>query len=136
MKPFDAFSDSQRITKVIFDAIYAKEFKNREAFDEFLIALLKKEKPANAEYTYYSLYLLNHFTIHVNVVIDNCFSPTTFNFCMIWNTDGSGRKCEDRFSTNNMDNISTYIGTPAYWFGRSETTNTIMKVEDEIRVVI
>ena len=130
------YTESQRITKVIFDAIYVKEFKNRKAFDKFLIDLLKKEKPDDAEYTYYSLYILNNFTIHVNVVIEKSFSPTTFTFCMIWDMDGDGKKCENRFTSYNMDNISTYIGTPAYWFGRNENTNTNMKIKDEINVVI
>ena len=136
MNTINTFKESQRITKVIFDAIYAKEFKNRKLFDDFVLKLLKKEKPVGAEYTYYSLYLMNNFTFHVNVVIDNCFSPTTFNFCMIWKRDGDGRKCKNMFNTFNMDNISTYTGTPAYWFGRNENTNINMKIEDEIKVVI
>jgi hypothetical protein len=136
MNETTAFPESLRITKVIFNAIYAKEFKNREAFDEFLIDLLKKEKPDNAEYTYYSLYLRNTFTIHVNVVINKSFSPTTFIFCMIWDVDGSGKKLEDRFTTFNLDSIATYIGTPAYWFGRNENTNVVMEVKDERVVVI
>jgi len=129
MEHFNAYGESVRITKIIFNAIYAKEFGNRNEFDGFVTHLLKSIKPENAEYTYYSLYLLGEFTIHVNVVIDNCFSPTTLGFNMIWDDKGFTNE-------NYTDNVSIYIGTPAYWFGRNEQTNINMKVKDEIKVTI
>ncbi len=125
MKTFSAYGESVRITKLLFEAIYSKEFSDRKQFDDFVIDLLKKNKLDGAQYTYYSLYLHNEFTVHVNVVIDNCFSPATLAFNMIWYTNGSGERCENRFNQSNMDNIATYIGAPAYWFTPKEMRSGI-----------
>ncbi len=129
MKAFSAYDESVRITKLIFSEIYAKEFSSRKKFDEFVIDLVKKNKLEGGQYTYYSLYLHNTFNVHVNIVIDNCFSPTTLAFCMIWNTDGDGRKCENRFTSSNTDNIATYIGCPGYWFTPKEMRTGIVVEE-------
>jgi hypothetical protein len=110
----NAFDESKRLTKILFNEVYAKTFSGRNEFEEFVISIIKQNKLEGGVYTFSSLYLYKNYTFHVNVVYAGCFSPTTFIFNMIWNDEGF--KC-----TCNMDNIATYLGTPAYWFSSKES---------------
>ena len=120
----NAYDESRRIVKVIFNEVYSKTFNNRKECDDFVMDVVKKNKIEGVSYTYSSLYLYKNYTIHVNVVYDGCISTATFSFNMIWNDE----KFQDKY---NMDNIATYIGTPAYWFGRSMKTDEMCGVIDE-----
>jgi hypothetical protein len=121
MNPFDEITN---ITPIIFSKIYRKRFDGRKQFDGFVTTLIKQYNKPNFKYTYTSLYLRGVFTFHLTIKDDISFDMVTFGFSMTWDDKG--------FESYDMDNIMTYAGTPAYWFGRNEETNVAMEVKDEI----
>ena len=136
-----AYTETQRLTKLIFSEIYGRKFSGRKELDELVIDLLRKMKQADTEYTYTSLFFIgtgqigwvsgtDSFCFHVNVVYNNSYSVTTFLFNMLWNDEMFNNEC---YTTN----IATFLGTPAYWFGPMTPERSVkLGITDERKTTI
>jgi len=121
-----AYEETVRLAKLIFQEIYEKRFSNRKEFDNFTSQLVKDTKQPDTEYTYSSLYLSkhSHFTFHIKVVCNRCYSVITFSFCMI--------RGDSQFSNGNISSVSINIGTPAYWYGNESMFSEPVKEKEEM----
>ena len=123
----NVYDETVRMTKLIFNEIYAKKFVDRKELDSFIVDFIRKHKVDETEYSYISLYLSDFFSFHIKIINDGQYSVTTFSFYMIWD--------DRKFDKYDTDNINIYIGTPFYWFGRNEQSD-IIKIKDEIEITI
>jgi len=125
-----AYEETKRLTKILFNELYAREFKSRIDFDYVVTSIIRNNKRDGVKYSYNSLYFINDnhrdFMFHVTVTAEGCYSVTTFSFNMIWDDSGF----QNKFNT---DNISIYEGTPGYWF---TSVDNRPYVEEEYRIEI